>query len=528
MQLPKDIIVLDYHDNIQCQNLGDRSFTSLSEESIIYRDINKTNNSWLLPISHSNKLHDDILALCRCGFIFKISYMHMQKDTICCCPQCANTFFINSTLFVNKITQQQIFETLNCEIEQCNEQDSCTANAYIMVPGWDIDTQWIIYRKFFLMSFTLSGDHVKKAYCQQVGYISIAEEGYHKPIPLQIFLQDMLYDPLVDYLLTNSRLAHPSLLKNQLLEILTETGKQRFDLYAFFIAHPYYDNLELYYWDKIFLEKYASKNSLEMIMSEILLNQSKAVRRIFFAQYKSLDLLTRKKTYDPSADYCIMRNFQNTNYVQCLIKIPYRIKQQCINSGNHEEVQSLIDLLKQFYSETKIVKFFISLFQKTNHLIGFYNDLLRFFSIYYLECTRAFYLESKQLSVKGLHDELVISYNRFKIKKDNAVFSNINKYANSCMVFNGLKFSLATSSMTLQQWGNELHNCLACYSSYITSGSGLIYGVFIDDILTYAINISSQFRLIEAKAKYNKPVPLEHCRVIMEWLAEQRYNYLEI
>jgi hypothetical protein len=69
-----------------------------------------------------------------------------------------------------------------------------------------------------------------------------------------------------------------------------------------------------------------------------------------------------------------------------------------------------------------------------------------------------------------------------------------------------------------------LTHSLEAYESNIHTS--LIYGVFIEEKIQYAINVSHNFsRVLEAKAKYNKVISTQHLKLIDEWLKIQQQNF---
>lgn len=485
-------------------------------------------NSWLVIRPSLKKLNDTVYLLCACGHTYTVKQTKMDYDEIYHCQSCKNSFFIPIKIFQNYMSSKQSFETLCYEIENDSTSKGDTYNAYIKIPYFTENSYTPIFQKKILLSVTLT--HSLKAYesyCQQVGFINLLHDG--NLVSLKEILQNRLYETITQHILQGLLFKSRPLLANQLKEIVI-SGQEKFKISQYFIEHPYYDNLELYFWDKNFLKNFGNTMGIKSHIDEILCKPSKAIKKNYFEQYKKIHILKSRILYDPSADYCFIRSFQDVNFIQSLVKTPYNIKQKCINVSNLKNVLNLIQNLKIFYSEKKIVSMFLALFAsmpKSSLALNHYNDLLRVYAMH----NASYILKNKKLSIFQLHDELVEIYN-FMCSKDIECdfkitrFNYSQKQNEACVQHCVLTFKLPKTDFELQYWGKELHNCIGLYSQKIHHSTSLIYGVFIEEKLQYAINVSHNFsHVLEAKAKYNKVISTQHLKLIDEWLKIQQQNF---
>ena len=68
----------------------------------------------------------------------------------------------------------------------------------------------------------------------------------------------------------------------------------------------------------------------------------------------------------------------------------------------------------------------------------------------------------------------------------------------------------------LFEWAKKLNNCIYSYSNSIHQGRSIIYGVFIDNDLKYAVEIQSG-KIVQALGDSNKPVSNNDMQIIERW-----------
>lgn len=79
-----------------------------------------------------------------------------------------------------------------------------------------------------------------------------------------------------------------------------------------------------------------------------------------------------------------------------------------------------------------------------------------------------------------------------------------------------LQFKLVKSTLELNDWGDMLQNCLFGFNERITNKSCLIIGVYMDDVLTYAVEFDGKI-ILQAYGKYNEDILEEDMEYIDKW-----------
>jgi hypothetical protein len=84
------------------------------------------------------------------------------------------------------------------------------------------------------------------------------------------------------------------------------------------------------------------------------------------------------------------------------------------------------------------------------------------------------------------------------------------------MSISDLRFVLPTDTLELSQWAKKLHNCMFGYVNSIKSGISIIYGVFKNDEILYAVEIRSM-QIVQALGKFNNKIGSEDMEIIKKW-----------
>ena len=79
-----------------------------------------------------------------------------------------------------------------------------------------------------------------------------------------------------------------------------------------------------------------------------------------------------------------------------------------------------------------------------------------------------------------------------------------------------MEFRLPTNGDALAQWAHTLHNCLKGYIDVVYFGYVAIYGVFKDNTLMYAVEISDG-KIGQMSGKYDVPIASKDAEVIEQW-----------
>ena len=164
-----------------------------------------------------------------------------------------------------------------------------------------------------------------------------------------------------------------------------------------------------------------------------------------------------------------------------------------------------IEFLRRYYSQNE---FFTLMKQalKIKEVYHLWNDCFRMLSVQRNLPVFKEHFERPRPQVTLIHDELVriqnlyINLNKVEMLQPFVYPKHQLKAETS---FNGLSFRLPQTAKELHTWGKELHNCMFSYASHIHDQQTVIYGVFKERKLTYAVEIRNN-RIIQAKAVNNK------------------------
>ena len=103
-----------------------------------------------------------------------------------------------------------------------------------------------------------------------------------------------------------------------------------------------------------------------------------------------------------------------------------------------------------------------------------------------------------------LPDPYILSFTYTKAQKD------------ACIKLEGFEFKLPHTGNELYKWSEDLHNCIFSYHPAITGQETVIYGLFRDNKIVYAVEVFEN-SISQAFGKYNDKVLPEDNKVIESW-----------
>lgn len=120
-------------------------------------------------------------------------------------------------------------------------------------------------------------------------------------------------------------------------------------------------------------------------------------------------------------------------------------------------------------------------------------------------------------TVKELHDEVVRVFHIVSYELDaKEEFEYNEMQLKACRTFEGSEFKLPQTVMELSFWAKKLHNCMFGYSKKIHQNQCIIYGVFKEEELLYAVELNG-IKIVQAKAHSNRRVPEQDMKTIEGW-----------
>jgi hypothetical protein len=118
---------------------------------------------------------------------------------------------------------------------------------------------------------------------------------------------------------------------------------------------------------------------------------------------------------------------------------------------------------------------------------------------------------------KQLHDALVSLHRLHRFStKGNRSFLYRKQVHQAEGTWEGLSYRLPEGIEELHHWAKELGNCLFSYGTTIQKGESLIFGIFKEGNLTYAIEIR-RMELVQARARFNRKIPPVDMKKIGVW-----------
>ena len=120
-------------------------------------------------------------------------------------------------------------------------------------------------------------------------------------------------------------------------------------------------------------------------------------------------------------------------------------------------------------------------------------------------------------TVKSLHTEIIRCSEYKKNRKIQSMqFSYADTYKSACIKTSDLEFKLPDTGSELSNWAHSLHNCMAGYAYTVLAEKTVIYGVFRDNKIIYAVEIHKK-NMGQCLGKYNQEVPASDLKLIDYW-----------
>jgi len=122
-----------------------------------------------------------------------------------------------------------------------------------------------------------------------------------------------------------------------------------------------------------------------------------------------------------------------------------------------------------------------------------------------------------KLSPKSLHDEMIRVFHIVSYESQNKEkFEYKKKHISACKTYKGFQFRLPQTVAELSLWSQLLHNCMFGYSQKIHQQYSVIYGVFQNNDLLYAVELRNTY-IVQAKANFNQSISGQHRTIIQGW-----------
>ena len=298
---------------------------------------------------------------------------------------------------------------------------------------------------------------------------------------------------------------------------------EKLDCLRYFLKYPHLKEINFYYWDMVLLQNYTTEYNTELKMLDFILHhrKEKSIRKALYTSYK---IAIDSKKYNPHSDYIFSRTIKDPNLLVTLLSMDFTVKQNLLTDENYLEAMALIKFLKKYYTEKQISQLFIIDLPSKKQMNQYWEDILRMLqrNNAFLELEEHFF--KNKLTIEALHDEIVriLRIADFSHLK-NAVFTYEEHLLSMQGFHDDLIFKLPFSIEVLSLWSNILRNCMFSYAESIQCGESVIYGVFKEEKLLYALELS-EGEVVQAKALANQNIPQVDMEKIEEWHNRYREN----
>jgi hypothetical protein len=292
----------------------------------------------------------------------------------------------------------------------------------------------------------------------------------------------------------------------------------------FFYFHQSFKSIEFYYLSNflskahgILRNRIMRYKKFEDLIDYISYgHREKSVRLALYRNYEtSIRWMNR---YEPTADMIICRSFDDPNLICRLINTP--VKYELFDGIGMSESILFLRWLQKRYSPSSIVASIESSNLRSGSLYTpmWVNAMLM---ADHLSRTRAHafnkHFQKTKMNAKSLYDELIRINTLTRIKQTNNIYAYTQAEYLVEISIEHLQFKLVKSTLELYDWGDMLQNCLFGFNERIINKSCLIIGVFIYDVLTYAMEFDGK-SILQAYGKYNTEISEEDMTYIEMWV----------
>lgn len=471
----------------------------------------KTKNSWTISLKNTKLKQYFHYYFCDCGkeFYLKTNLnKSIAPDVIC--PTCGNDYFKDTNIFENMIStriwKDFIYKTLKSE-----DKEFWNISFQYDVPIYNKNTNIIKFISKELLLIRLKKDG------------SIPFEILYKSkivFKYSLFLDDkvqalktLLYDEakqaLYDYILANKNKAILWIDDKKIKEFCLD---DKLKYLTFFLKNSHLKEHNFFFWKMDILNNHTLKYNTQTKMLNFIANhhKEKNLKKTIYQAYENS--INTKGYYYPYSDYIFSRTITNIDLLKKLYELNPTVKKYLFTDETFLRAIEFITFLKQHYTEKQIVKLFINDINtyhwRDTMLMLQTKDATNYLNKHFIKV---------KLTSKKLHDEIVRVFQivSFELEtKENFDYDNV--YLSACTLYENLEFKLPSTVQELSVWAKKLHNCMFGYAKRIHQEKSIIYGVFKEKELFYAIEIKG-FKITQAKAFSNTNIAYEDMQLIQKW-----------
>ena len=470
----------------------------------------KWQNSWYLKTGLAHNF------ICKCGQmdsqITIVSTIHHPDHR---CSQCGNDHYLDSVAFLTD-ERMKYWSSFYWDYTPYMDERGWSISAVAKIPVFDYPIQKIIMKEISIASISMMTNGTQR-YTVDHSLISrrMVYNGGDTIQTIDNLIQKEIYQKLYDCITS-----HPGDLLGWIESEKTESLllKKRLNLFSFFLVNRHLKELDFFFWGNFWSFQKSSRKypTVTQMLDHIHNNRKeKSIKRSYFHSYHKAIV----EHYNPKADYLFSRLIEDPNHLREYIAIDHQIKNQLFDDIRAEDVIAFFTFLKRHYADKSIKKLWIGLTLGTVRG-GIVRDTIRMFSDDSMQNVIERHFRKPAPNFDALHEEFIRLNRLRKIgKRGRLDFGYHPNDIKAQADMDDYSFKLPQTVYLLDEWARKLHNCMFSYSNAIKDRRTVIYGVFVQHTLKYAIEIKGD-RIVQALGVSNSGIGAEDREVIDRWFRD--------
>lgn len=475
-------------------------------------------NSWHLKtpdlIDSSSETHHYI---CKCG---NIKHISLPKNDFSfpylICKKCSNSYYIDFEKFNKKKSSRYYWKTFKWSYRFTTDDNGWSMIFYYNTPTFLNSFHHIGSRENIIIELTMKKEIGLDFIIHDDGIMRY--QTYDKlGQDIMSLIVDEYATPFFGYIKEN-RALHLKWLDFSKFDSFST--KKMVKIVDYFMSNTDFRDEKLYFWDfkscDTLKQNITDENSaLNAILQN---NQKSSVKKALYRSY--VKSLTSK--YDPAFDYFVINVFKDENYVVRLLSFSQEEKTNFLNGYDVKEIINTFTFLSQRYSQKLLFKLINDFYKSANNRILLHDIFRMCADEEYIQIYLDHFIKPNA-NIRAIHDEIArvarLHIRVFARRSDidaNEPLKYDDIYKNSSINLEGLDFKLPININELSLWANELHNCMASYDIDVYKKRCVIYGVFHNNSLKYAVEIREK-NIKQAKGKFNKDICHSDMQIIESW-----------
>lgn len=458
-------------------------------------------NSWYInkslkecPPNIFQKLQTDMYAIafvCSCGH----EQINPRIKGNYQCPKCDNSSFYDVANF--ECEDNVLLANVDQEPEFCLDDTKASAKIFVNIPvSIDLVRNKVIFQKNEVYTLSISLSDASE-YSDGKNISSDVKEYTHHKL-LEYIAQHYLKHKLLDYE----------------TYFLDKTYKQLRKGVLFFLKYSGFKHAEFIRWpidEEMYNNGGVSKTPERFLEYVRAYRTERSIKSALYSRYMMEVQVGR---FDALTPFVICRTLKDPNHIVRLLKNEFTFSYQApfSNTVSTAGYIRFIEFLRNFYTEKQIVRIFESIGSDT----WLWEDSQRMInSIFDYERVSQVFIPPRA-NIRAIHDNLVRAVELAEVNDISVDFLYPNQVRAPCIPWQDYEIVLPKGSEELIVWSKVLSNCLYGYIEDVYNAYSTVYGVYLNNELTYAIEIRYG-RLQQFRAKYNAEPDEKAKKAIGKW-----------